>query len=296
MNNCWEPDVHTHPCMKSVTQCLPPSCLSAGMGRQFCSCAHLPILPPPSPAVVWSAGQKVCYHQGNQVSMLPGCLSLPWSDVCLPHLHTTRECSWSPAGHMISYWVPESNDIPAKITIMAIPSRAEISTKSRHLVNEVSMETPKDKDGHYVHTHKQVHTCSKAQLFHKPYLCSMVVCSYTCSLSLPLPHQFKLHWHKQGDYLCVKVDHWTSKNKKVRRALCLCCVHTHTCSTHTHVPHTHVPHTRSTHMFHTHIHMFHTHVTLQSFQQLCNSFEIFHLRDVDVPVDTLEIKGGSNDS
>ena len=30
----------------------------------------------------------------------------------------------------------------------------------------------------------------------------------------PLP-QCKLHWHKQGDYLCVKVDHWMTKSKKV---------------------------------------------------------------------------------
>ena len=73
------------------------------------------------------------------------------------HLHSTlaylctpllvfahsRECSWSPAGNMIAYWVPESNNIPAKITIMAVPSRAEISTKSRHLVKEVTMEAYK---------------------------------------------------------------------------------------------------------------------------------------------------------
>lgn len=138
------------------------------------------------PILKWSSdGSYFARVSDNQVLSIYETPSFGLLDKKSVIIKGIRECSWSPAGHMISYWVPESNDIPAKITIMAIPSRAEISTKSRHLVNE-----------------------------------------------------FKLHWHKQGDYLCVKVDHWTSKNKK----------------------------------------------------QLCNSFEIFHLRDVDVPVDTLEIK------
>jgi len=73
-----------------------------------------------------------------------------------------RDFSWSPKEYRIVYWVPEMGQIPAKIIIVEIPSRKEISTKSRHLVSDC-----------------------------------------------------KMHWHKQGDYLCVKVDHWMTKSKKV---------------------------------------------------------------------------------
>ena len=44
---------------------------------------------------------------------------------------------WSPADNLIAYWVPEQNEIPTKIIIIEIPSKQEISTKSRHLVSDV---------------------------------------------------------------------------------------------------------------------------------------------------------------
>ena len=48
-----------------------------------------------------------------------------------------RDFSWSPKEYRIVYWVPEMGQIPAKIIIIEIPSRKEISTKSRHLVSDV---------------------------------------------------------------------------------------------------------------------------------------------------------------
>ena len=48
-----------------------------------------------------------------------------------------RDFSWSPTDNKIAYWVPGRDSIPAKITIIEIPSRKEISTKSRHDVSEV---------------------------------------------------------------------------------------------------------------------------------------------------------------
>lgn len=44
---------------------------------------------------------------------------------------------------MIAYWVPEQGQIPAKIIVVEIPSRKEVSTKNRHLVSEVHVNREK---------------------------------------------------------------------------------------------------------------------------------------------------------
>lgn len=64
-----------------------------------------------------------------------------------------RDFSWSPGDNIIAFWVPEDKDIPARVTLMQLPSRNEI--RVRNLFNVVDC---------------------------------------------------KLHWQKNGDYLCVKVD------------------------------------------------------------------------------------------
>ena len=62
---------------------------------------------------------------------------------------------------MIAYWVPEDENVPARVTIIAIPSRKELCIRN---------------------------------------LFSVADC--------------RMHWQKNGDYLCVKVDRY-SKSKKV---------------------------------------------------------------------------------
>ncbi|MBN3271543.1 EIF3B factor, partial [Polyodon spathula] len=64
-----------------------------------------------------------------------------------------KDFSWSPGDNIIAFWVPEDKDIPARVTLMQLPSRQEI--RVRNLFNVVDC---------------------------------------------------KLHWQKNGDYLCVKVD------------------------------------------------------------------------------------------
>ncbi|NXT19830.1 EIF3B factor, partial [Syrrhaptes paradoxus] len=68
-------------------------------------------------------------------------------------LRKVSDFSWSPGGNIIAFWVPEDKDIPARVTLMQLPSRQEI--RVRNLFNVVDC---------------------------------------------------KLHWQKNGDYLCVKVD------------------------------------------------------------------------------------------
>ncbi len=74
-----------------------------------------------------------------------------------------RDFSWSPGDNIIAFWVPEDKDIPARVTLMQMPSRQEI--RVRNLFNVVDC---------------------------------------------------KLHWQRNGDYLCVKVDR-TPKGTQVHK-------------------------------------------------------------------------------
>lgn len=71
-----------------------------------------------------------------------------------------REFSWSPAENKLAYWLPEENEIPARVTILGFPSKQELRVKNLFNVADI-----------------------------------------------------RLHWHKQGQFLCVKVDRY-NKTKK----------------------------------------------------------------------------------
>lgn len=104
---------------------------------------------------------------GRQGALVPG-LWRVLADAVFPW--SCRDFSWSPGGNIIAFWVPEDKDIPARVTLMQLPSRQEI--RVRNLFNVVDC---------------------------------------------------KLHWQKNGDYLCVKVDR-TPKGTQVsgpRRRACL---------------------------------------------------------------------------
>ena len=48
--------------------------------------------------------------------------------------------SWSPGDNVISYWLPEIKDTPARVTIMAVPSRRELRVKNLFNVATVNKE------------------------------------------------------------------------------------------------------------------------------------------------------------
>lgn len=93
--------------------------------------------------------------------------------MCLYHVYTRvlmlswihSDFSWSPGDNILAFWVPEDKDIPARVTLMQLPSRQEI--RVRNLFNVV---------------------------------------------------ECKLHWQRNGDYLCVKVDR-TPKGTQVRHTV-----------------------------------------------------------------------------
>ncbi|KAB0403456.1 hypothetical protein E2I00_001905 [Balaenoptera physalus] len=143
--------------------------------------------------------QKSCnwIHQPKVyfTCLVPVLVSISFSLFC-------RDFSWSPGGNIIAFWVPEDKDIPARVTLMQLPTRQEI--RVRNLFNVVDC---------------------------------------------------KLHWQKNGDYLCVKVDR-TPKGTQFPECYPF------------------------PFLFFT--------------QGVVTNFEIFRMREKQVPVDVVEMKGKSH--
>ena len=104
-----------------------------------------------------------------------------------------RNFTWSPSQNILAYWVAEDQNVPARVTLLEIPSRNELRAKN---------------------------------------LFNVADC--------------KMHWQKCGDYLCVKVDRYT-KAKKEKNEF--------------------------------------------KYSGMYFNFEVFHMKEKQIPVDSLEIKG-----
>merc|ERR1712242_573635 len=102
-----------------------------------------------------------------------------------------RDFSWSPTENTLAYWVAEDKDVPARVTLVEIPSRNEVRVKN---------------------------------------LFNVADC--------------KMHWQKTGDYLCVKVDRYSKLRKEKDN----------------------------------------------KYAGLYFNFEVFHMREKQIPVDSVEIK------
>lgn len=103
-----------------------------------------------------------------------------------------RDFSWSPSDNFLAYWVAEDKDVPARVTLLEIPTRNEIRAKNLFNVADCRM-----------------------------------------------------HWQKSGDFLCVKVDRYSKVRKEKHDA---------------------------------------------KYSGMYYNFEIFHMREKQVPVDSTEIK------
>lgn len=103
-----------------------------------------------------------------------------------------RDFSWSPTENILAYWVAEDKDVPARVTLVEVPSRNEVRVKN---------------------------------------LFNVADC--------------KMHWQKTGDYLCVKVDRY-SKLRREKDDV--------------------------------------------KYAGLYFNFEVFHMREKQIPVDSVEVK------
>jgi translation initiation factor 3 subunit B len=42
-------------------------------------------------------------------------------------INGVKDFSWSPTNNVIAYWIAENKDVPAKVSIMSIPNREDVS-------------------------------------------------------------------------------------------------------------------------------------------------------------------------
>ncbi len=82
--------------------------------------------------------------------------------------------------NMLAYWTPEVANQPARVTLLAFPSRTILRQKNLFNVTEVC---------------------------HQPLSKSLLTGHFT--------PQCKLYWQNQGDFLCVKVDRHTKTKKSI---------------------------------------------------------------------------------
>jgi translation initiation factor 3 subunit B len=147
---------------------------------------------PSWPIFKWSHDDRYFARVTNDVLSVYETPSFGLLDKKSFRLPGIKDFSWSPSGNIISYWVAEDREIPARVTLVAIPSRAELRVKN---------------------------------------LFNVADC--------------KMHWQKSGDYLCVKVDRYAKAKKDKDET---------------------------------------------KYSGLFYNFEVFHMKEKQIPVDSVEIK------
>jgi len=110
------------------------------------------------PIFKWSSDGNYFARMGEDTISIYETPSFGLLDKKSLKITAVRDFQWSPSDNIISYWVPEQENTPARVTLVEIPSRKELVV--RNLFN--------------------VADC-------------------------------KMHWQKNGDFLCVKVDRYKKK-------------------------------------------------------------------------------------
>jgi len=144
------------------------------------------------PIFKWSNDDKYLARYGQDMLSVYETPSFGLLDKKSIKITGIKNFSWSPAQNVLAYWVAEDKNVPARVTLLEIPSRNELRAKNLFSVAECRM-----------------------------------------------------HWQKCGDYLCVKVDRY-AKAKKEKSEL--------------------------------------------KYSGMYYNFEIFHMREKQIPVDSIEIK------
>merc|ERR1719398_681479 len=57
-----------------------------------------------------------------------------------------RDFSWSPTENILAYWVAEDKDVPARVTLIEVPSRNEVRVKNLFNVADCRMHWQKSGD------------------------------------------------------------------------------------------------------------------------------------------------------
>lgn len=120
-----------------------------------------------------------------------------------------QDYQWSPTDNIISYWVPEEGNLPAKVVLLQLPQRVEISSKNMYSVKECKLLWQKSGD-HLVSW--SVDTVC--------WLCSSFPpLRYVCTHDWCISRSLRLCWIfidivGMCNLQCVSVERWTKSKKQ----------------------------------------------------------------------------------
>eukprot|EP01136_Pigoraptor_vietnamica_P027141 Opistho-1_new@83101 len=121
------------------------------------------IRPDQWPVFKWSHDDNFVARMGDDAIAVYEVPSMRLLDKKTIKIPGVREFSWSPSDDLISFWVPESGNNPARVTIMHIPSREERSVKNLFNVNDCKMHW--QPNGDYLCVKVDRHTKTKKSTF-----------------------------------------------------------------------------------------------------------------------------------
>ncbi|OXU26201.1 hypothetical protein TSAR_010084 [Trichomalopsis sarcophagae] len=100
------------------------------------------------PIFRWSHNDKYVAYMGEDVLSVYETPSFGLLDKKSIKIPGIRDFSWSPTDNIIAFWVPEDKDVPARVTLMEIPSRNEI--RKNNIFNVADCKIFWQKSGDYL--------------------------------------------------------------------------------------------------------------------------------------------------
>lgn len=100
------------------------------------------------PMFKWSHDDRFFARQGEdqiQIYETPGCGLLDMKSIKVTGV---KSFSWCPTMNIMAYWVSENRDVPARVTLIEIPSRKEL--RSKNLYNVADCKMCWHKSGDYI--------------------------------------------------------------------------------------------------------------------------------------------------
>eukprot|EP00041_Stephanoeca_diplocostata_P010259 m.162919 g.162919 ORF g.162919 m.162919 type:complete len:646 (-) comp18088_c0_seq1:138-2075(-) len=103
---------------------------------------------PEWPVLKWSHDDKYAakMKDNHQMITVYEAPSMSILDKRSLKIKDVKDYQWSPTDNIISYWVPEEGNLPAKVVLLKLPERVEISSKNMYSVKECKLLWQKSGD------------------------------------------------------------------------------------------------------------------------------------------------------
>ncbi|CAI5714178.1 unnamed protein product [Peronospora farinosa] len=87
----------------------------------------------------WSAGDKYVARRGNDVISIYELPSMKLLEKKSLRAEGVHDFFWSPTDLILAYWAPEGNNVPARVSLVELPSRREVRQKNLFNVSDCKL-------------------------------------------------------------------------------------------------------------------------------------------------------------